>query len=86
MWDCDPGTLCETRWTSIDAANWRPLGPKVSYCLSENVDQLCRLQFNTQLAVVVITFNLVKALVLAYVFFAVKEEPLLTMGDEVVSF
>jgi len=38
MWDCDFGTMCDTKWMSIDAANWRPLGSKVSYCLSENVD------------------------------------------------
>ena len=50
------------------------------------MNQLCRLQFNRQLVFVVIAFNLAKALVLVYVFVAVKENPLLTIGDAVASF
>lgn len=67
--DCDFTTTCVANWRSLDADNWRPLGPKVSYCLSENADQLCRLQFNRQLGLVVIAFNAAKVLVLAYLFF-----------------
>jgi hypothetical protein len=86
MWDCNFENTCAANWQSINSKDWRPLGPKVLYCLSEDVDQLCRLQFNRQLAFVVIAFNLVKALVLAYIFFGLTEDPLLTIGDAVVSF
>ena len=81
------GESCASKWQSIDAANWQPLGFKVSHCLSEDIEQLCRLQFNRELAAVVIAFNCLKALVLAYILLGgVKETPLLTMGDAVASF
>jgi hypothetical protein len=86
MWDCNVGTTCAEDWQTVDATDWSPLGFKVSHCLSEDVDQLCRLQFNRDLAYVVIVFNVLKILVLGYVVFSIKENPLLTMGDAVTSF
>jgi hypothetical protein len=81
------GGSCTSKWQSIDAAKWQPLGFKVSHCLSEDIEQLCRLQFNRELAAVVIAFNCLKALVLAYILLGgVKETPLLTMGDAVASY
>lgn len=84
--DCPHTDSCSTQWQSIDAANWSPFGNQIEYCLSGNVNQLCRLQFNETLAIIVIVFNAIKVLTLIYVFFAVKENPLLTMGDAVASF
>jgi len=78
---------CERIWqTDVDANDWSPRGSKVDYCLSEDLEALCRLQFDKRLAYVVIAFNAVKVLVLAYIFLGVREKPLLTVGDAVASF
>jgi hypothetical protein len=81
---CDAETACLTE--SIDKADWRPFGSKVEYCLSEPVAEECSLHFSPRLAWVVIVFNLAKAILIAYVAFRIKENPLLTVGDAVSSF
>jgi hypothetical protein len=85
--ECPEREPCVRIWqTKVDASNWTPRGSHVDYCLSEDAEPLCRLQFDKRLAYVVISFNAIKMLVLAYIFFGMWESPLLTMGDAVVSF
>ena len=85
-WDCFSDPTCSARVGSLDRTDWRPFGNKIEYCLSEQINQQCTVEFSLQLAVVVIIFNVLKASVLVYTFLAVKENPLLTMGDAVSSF
>jgi hypothetical protein len=83
---CNPNELCSANIGSIDQTDWKPFGNKIEYCLSEQLQQQCTVEFSPQLAGVVIAFNALKTVVLVYIFLAVKENPLLTMGDAVFSF
>ena len=84
--DCIVDRTCSAKVGSVDKTDWRPFGNKIEYCLSEQITEKCTVEFSPQLASVVIIFNALKAAVLVYTFFAVKENPLLTMGDAVSSF
>ncbi|KAL6705062.1 hypothetical protein ACN47E_007321 [Coniothyrium glycines] len=76
------GEYCLTSNTTL--CNY--LSFPVEYCLSEKVEQHCKLQFQPTIAIVITVLNLVKAGLMFYIAFAVLENPLLTMGDAVASF
>ena len=80
----------ESIYDKYDVLHWSPnitRGPfDVQYCLSEPAEQQCKLQFTLPIAILVTILNLFKAVLIFYTAFATKEEPLMTMGDAVVSF
>jgi len=80
------GGTCTSNIRRITPDDWKPFKAPVQYCLSETAPQKCRIRFNMQIAAVVIACNLVKAAVLAFIFFTIKDNPLMTMGDAVASF
>jgi hypothetical protein len=53
---------------------------------AEQIEEKCKLSFNLELAVLVIILNLLKVDVIAYALFAIKQKPLVTIGDAVASF
>jgi hypothetical protein len=61
-------------------------GDVVKYCLAEQIEEKCKLFFNLELAVLIIVLNFLKAGVIAYALFSIKEKPLVTIGDAVASF
>jgi hypothetical protein len=65
---------------------WEPMDRRVLYCLSEKVEQHCKLRFSISLASIVITINVIKVIILMIAAFGMKETPILTMGDAVSSF
>ncbi len=81
---CDGKPACST--TSLDPNNWAPFGSPIQYCLSEQVEQKCEIQFVPFIAYGVIAFNCLKAGILLYTFFLIKEDPLMTVGDAISSF
>jgi len=78
--------LCSALLGRINRTNWAPFGKPVSYCLADTIEQRCELQLSLELIVVVIVFNLAKALILGSIFLFVKENPLMTIGDAISSF
>ncbi|KAF3045926.1 hypothetical protein E8E12_007517 [Didymella heteroderae] len=58
----------------------------INYCLSESADPKCRLHFNTVIAVIVTVLNFFKAVLMFYIVYSTKENPLMTIGDAVASF
>jgi hypothetical protein len=82
---CDPDEATCTR-KSVNVADWNPFGGQIQYCLSEQVPQKCEIQFVPWLAYSVVCFNLIKASILLYTFFLIKENPLMTIGDAASSF
>ncbi|KAB8263535.1 hypothetical protein BDV32DRAFT_135786 [Aspergillus pseudonomiae] len=83
-------TPCITSLPQVQARvaenNWTVGGYKSEYCLVEEPTPHCKLQYSLYLVVIVIAFNIVKAIVLCYVAFNLKDSPLLTTGDAVSSF
>lgn len=89
-WMCDGARLeggsCDSRYKEIVASDWQYYGSTVQYCLSERITPTCRLRFNPGLALVVIVFNLLKAVTLFITWYKVGQQPLLTLGEAVASF
>lgn len=66
-----------------DPSAWNPFDRKVDYCLSEVVDQRCQLHFSLPIAVTVIVFNLVKALMMLGLIVGSHEPRIHTVGDAI---
>ncbi|KAK2760007.1 hypothetical protein FQN54_002743 [Arachnomyces sp. PD_36] len=58
----------------------------IDYCLSEQVEESCRLQFSLHLMVIVIICNLAKALTMLSILLRRASTPLINTGDAVSSF
>lgn len=70
-----------------NAAVWTIAGgAKVKYCLSEKVNEHCKLQFSLQLCLIVIITCLFKSILMFAVAFFCDEQPLMTTGDAISSF
>ncbi|KAF2792690.1 hypothetical protein K505DRAFT_338477 [Melanomma pulvis-pyrius CBS 109.77] len=65
---------------------WVVYSHPVQYCLSEKATPHCKLRLNLPVAILVTVLNLLKAVVMFYTAYRIKEEPLMTMGDAVASF
>lgn len=72
-----------------------PLGPtesaetetfKVQFCLSKREKERCKLQFSLAIMIVVIVCNLIKTVCLSTIAWKQDPEPLVTLGDAIVSF
>ena len=92
-WRADCEVYLPTLRSEIKTGNWTVAGTsssgggwKVDYCLAEKVSQFCKLQYSFPLTIVVITFNLVKSAILCYMWFGMREAPILTIGDAIASF
>ncbi|MCJ1470576.1 hypothetical protein MMC07_009222 [Pseudocyphellaria aurata] len=87
--------LCQSHLSEVlaDAEHWS-LNPyafymaalKVKYCLSQQTQEHCKLQFSLQIMIVVIVINTLKMVLMLYAVFGLKETPLMTIGDAVASF
>lgn len=91
-WICDNTTSvsnpCSNQIPQIEqsADSWFSGGYAIDHCLSEPVESQCHVHFNTILMTIVIGFNAIKVLCIAYVVFTYPEEPLETLGDAIQSF
>ncbi|KAL0253431.1 hypothetical protein SLS55_010410 [Diplodia seriata] len=84
-----PASTCsDGYWQSIraNAAQWTVYGFDVEYCISESVEDECRLNVAIDLLIVVIVFNAIKFIVITIVVWKVKDSPIITMGDAAASF
>ncbi|KAF4434140.1 hypothetical protein FACUT_7992 [Fusarium acutatum] len=82
---CPPcrSELPEIRSQSDD---WSPWGKRVKYCLSQPAEQMCRLNFDFRIAVVILVVNFVKAVTLGFIALRPPKEPLFVLGDAIQSF
>jgi len=58
----------------------------IQYCLSQPVQEHCKLQFSLAIMVVVVLCNLVKAVCMGFIVWRKDPEPLVTLGDALSSF
>ncbi|KAH0842981.1 hypothetical protein FOPE_07835 [Fonsecaea pedrosoi] len=88
---------CENQWGFVPcskitpklvdiADQWSTGGFEVDHCLSEPVESQCHLHFSLILMSVVLAFNILKVVGIAYVTFWLGEAPLVTVGDALQSF
>lgn len=69
-----------------DPQSWTVHRIPVQYCMAEQPAQICQLQYIEKIAIIVIAMNVIKAMVIFYTAFGIKENPLMNMGDAVASF
>ena len=59
---------------------------EIEYCLSQTVEEHCKLQFSGAIMMVVIVCNLCKMIIMGYIAWKRPLEPLVTVGDAIASF
>ena len=69
-----------------DAQNWKVSNYTIDYCLSQPVQEECKLQFSLVIMLIVIGCNATKCICMVYLAIGSKEEPLVTLGDSISSF
>jgi len=69
-----------------DISSWQPFGYPIAYCLSEPQPEHCRVQIDLSLGLIAGILSLAKVVIICIVFFAMRQNPLLTTGDAVLSF
>ncbi|GAB1191853.1 hypothetical protein APSETT444_001036 [Aspergillus pseudonomiae] len=80
------GQLLSDVKDQVSKNNWYVYGYQVGYCLAERPPQRCKLEYSLPLAIIVVVFNLVKAIIIGYTAANVTTKPILTTGDAVASF
>jgi hypothetical protein len=91
-WRCSPynATDCDVdNFNQIpqDRSKWAPYERPIRYCMVEQVQEVCQLQFSFIIALIVISSNLVKVFVMGLVFFKFRSHAaLVTLGDVIASF
>ncbi|KAB8234257.1 uncharacterized protein BDW43DRAFT_318876 [Aspergillus alliaceus] len=85
---CNPDGLCRDQLPAIRAHpdNWTVSGYRVKSCLAEKLPGKCKLEYSLTLAVIVIIFNIIKAVIICAVALTMTDLPILTTGDAVASF
>lgn len=82
-----PRGWCESHVDDVMARDsWKVNGFPVKYCLSETAPALCKLRIYLPVGWLVTSLNLLKALLICYTVFRIKEDPIMTIGDAVTSF
>ena len=61
-------------------------GTYVQYCLSQQVEEHCKLQFSLVIMLIVMICNLIKTICMGWIAWKQDPEPLVTLGDAIVSF
>lgn len=69
-----------------DADHWGPFDTRIDYCLSQRVEEHCRLNFSPPLVAIVLVANAFKAAILIYTALRPPHEPLFVLGDAIESY
>lgn len=71
-----------------DPKNWTlPYdGGMLSYCMAENAQEHCRIQFSMSLMVAVIVCNIIKVMCMGIIVWKLDPKPLFTIGDAIATF
>ena len=77
--ECNPGKI------AADASTWTMGGRPIQYCLSEPVEEHCKLQFSVGIMIIVIICNAIKMAVMGHVAWT-QPSNLVTVGDAIASF
>ncbi|KAF2136591.1 uncharacterized protein K452DRAFT_237208, partial [Aplosporella prunicola CBS 121167] len=79
---CDYGTAK----TRADTGNLTVYGFNITGCVAQKADELCSVNFNLSIGILVIIFNFGKAVCITAICIMTLDQPLLTIGDAIASF
>lgn len=92
LWICskiqsDPSDACNPDPVLANAANWQVYGRPIEYCMAEQTDEICALQFSFGIMLAVLVCNMLKFVSMMYVLFRFDASSLLvSTGDAIASF
>ena len=69
-----------------NTATWQFNGYDIEYCLSQTVEDYCKVQSSGAIMVVVIICNLCKMIIMSHIAWRRPSQPLVTVGDAVAPF
>jgi hypothetical protein len=75
--------------SEVQLHGWRPIPGRnetVESCISEKIDERCRLEFSKHIAILVLCLNFAKMVLMFIVAFDIGERPIITVGDAIASF
>lgn len=79
--------ICQPDSFLSKADDWTVWDYPIDYCLSEQIKDVCEVEFSMTIMIVVIVFNVIKVLAMTWVLFRYDAESILTsVGDSVSSF
>jgi hypothetical protein len=86
--EMEPGYHCSSKVFKVKmhSDRWHWKSWDIKYCLSEPVEGKCSLNFNLPIIVIVIFCNLGNSVLMFFVAFGIKDDPLVTIGDAVDCF
>lgn len=91
-WRCPSHTIgsCDvdnTYEVPSDRSRWQPFEAPIKYCMVEEVQERCKLQFSFLIAALVVVSNFVKAVCMALTLLMYRKHlPLVTLGDAISHF
>ena len=91
-WRCPSHTFksCDadnTHEVPDNRAEWQPFEAHIKYCMVEEVQERCRLQFSLLIATIVVVSNFIKAVCMALTLLMYRRHlPLVTLGDAIAHF
>lgn len=90
QWICDVREMdsetCDLKKSASQAASWVFQQWNVQYCLSQQVEEHCKLEFSAAIMIFVICCNFVKFICMVRIARKRDSEPLVTLGDAIASF
>lgn len=81
----EPRPSCDVGKIAAKADTWTMGGHPIQYCLSEPVEEHCRLQFSVGIMIIIILCNAIKMVVMGYIAWT-QPLNLVTIGDAIASF
>ena len=81
-----PIQTCGPETFAHNAQDWNVNGNPIDYCLSQEVDEKCALQFSLPIMLIVIICNLIKTTCMVLMVLKEGSHPLVTVGDAIASF
>ena len=89
-WDTRPYTdqepVCTLAKAQAATTSWTVFGHNISYCLVEQVEEECRLQYSLTIMIIVIVANATKATIMILTWWKLQTPTMVTIGDAITSF
>ena len=79
-------SACDVVKAKDAASGWTINGQRVEYCLAQEADSHCRLQFSLAMMIAVIICNAIKCVAMFLAFWSHKDAIIVTFGDAIASY
>jgi hypothetical protein len=78
--------VCTLSTARANVDSWSVLTHPITYCMVQDVEELCQLRFSLTIMIIVILANATKATIMILTYLKLRTPTLVTMGDAISSF